>query len=133
MGVLRRLTAPTVVIDAAAGRAQKLAAAGGVLAAIAASSCCIAPLLLFSLGVSGAWIGNLTRLAPYQPIFVAVTLACLGYGYCLVWRAHRTTCAESPTCCRPLPDRTVTVALIAATLLVVAALAFDFLAPLIFM
>ena len=131
MGVPRRVTAPRVAVDAAAGRAQKFAAAGGVLGAIAASSCCIAPLLLFSLGVSGAWIGNLTRLAPYQPIFVAVTLACLGYGYWLVWRARRTACAEGATCARPLPNIIVTIALIAATLLVVAALAIDFLAPLI--
>src|SRR5208337_1086739 len=49
--------------------------------AVTTSSCCIVPLLLFGLGVSGAWIGTLTRLAPYQPIFVAVTLGCLGYGY----------------------------------------------------
>jgi mercuric ion transport protein len=72
-GQPRQLTAPPAMIDGAAGRAQKLAAAGGILAAIAASSCCIVPLLLFGLGVSGAWIGNLTRLAPYQPIFVAMT------------------------------------------------------------
>ena len=85
MGETRHLTGPAATIDAEAGGAQKLVAAGGVLAAIAASSCCIVPLLLFSLGVSGAWIGNLTRLAPYQPIFVAMTLACLGYGYRLVW------------------------------------------------
>jgi mercuric ion transport protein len=119
------------MIDAAAGRAQKLAAAGGILAAIAASSCCIAPLLLFGLGVSGAWIGNLTRLAPYQPIFVAMTLACLGYGYWLVWRARRTTCDEDAACSRPLPNRVVSIALVAATVLVAAAVAFDFLAPLI--
>ena len=125
-----RLTAPAVVTDAGA-RAQKLAAAGGILAAIAASSCCIVPLLLFGLGVSGAWIGNLTRLAPYQPIFVAMTLACLGYGYWLVWRARRTTCAEGAACSRPLPNRVVTIALVVATLLVAAAVAFDFLAPLI--
>src|SRR5271156_1787146 len=130
MGVMRRFAAPTVV-DASAGRAQKLAAAGGILAAIAASSCCIVPLLLFSLGVSGAWIGNLTRLAPYQPIFIAVTLSCLGYGYWLVRRARRAACAEGAACSRPLPNRVVTVALVAATLLVTAALAFDFLAPLI--
>ena len=117
--------------DAAAGRAQKLVAAGGVLAAIAASSCCIVPLLLFSLGVSGAWIGNLTRLAPYQPIFVAVTLGCLGCGYWLVWRARRTACAEKAACSRPLSNTIVTIALVAATLLVAAAVAFDFLAPLI--
>src|SRR5215467_13430664 len=40
-----------------------LAAAGGILGALAASSCCIVPLALFTLGTSGAWIGNLTALA----------------------------------------------------------------------
>ena len=37
-------------------RIQKLVAAGGVIGALAASSCCILPLVLFGLGVSGAWI-----------------------------------------------------------------------------
>ena len=60
---------------------QKLIAAGGLLGAFAASSCCIFPLVLFGLGVSGAWIGNFTRLAGYQPYFIAATLAFLGYGY----------------------------------------------------
>jgi mercuric ion transport protein len=131
MGEPRQLTAPPAMIDATAGRVQKLAAAGGILAAIAASSCCIVPLLLFGLGVSGAWIGNLTRLAPYQPIFVAMTLACLGYGTWLVWRARRAACAKNAACSRPLPNRLVSIALVAATVLVAAAVAFDFLAPLI--
>ena len=41
----------------------RLAAAGGILGALAASACCILPLVLFTLGISGAWIANLTRLA----------------------------------------------------------------------
>jgi mercuric ion transport protein len=131
MDAMRQLTAPAAMTDAGAGRAQKLVAAGGILGALAASSCCIVPLLLFSLGVSGAWIGNLTRLAPYQPIFIAVTLSCLAYGYWLVRRARRTACAEGAACSRPLPNRVVTIALVVATLLVAAAVAFDFLAPLI--
>jgi mercuric ion transport protein len=32
----------------------------GALAALLASSCCLGPLVLLRLGVSGAWIGNLT-------------------------------------------------------------------------
>jgi hypothetical protein len=51
----------------------RFVAAGGVLGALAASSCCILPLVLFSLGISGAWIGNLTALAPYKPYFAAAT------------------------------------------------------------
>ena len=112
-------------------RTQRLLAAGGVLGALAASSCCIVPLVLFGLGVSGAWIGNLTRLAPYQPYFLAATAACLGYGYWLVYRSGNRTCADGEVCARPLPNRIVKTGLVLATLLVLGALAFDFLAPLI--
>ena len=65
-------------------RQQGLMVAGGLLGPLAASSCCILPLVLFSLGVSGAWIGNFTQLAPYQLYFIAATLCFLGYGYWLV-------------------------------------------------
>ena len=76
-------------------RRQGLVAAGGVLGALAASSCCILPLALFSLGIGGAWIGNLTALAPYQPIFVAVTTGILGYGYYLVYSKPKFTALAS--------------------------------------
>ena len=110
-------------------RTQKLLTVGGVLAAVAASSCCIVPLALFGLGVSGAWIGNLTQLAPYQPYFVAATAACLGGGYWLRYRSRKVACAEGEVCAQPLPNRVVTIGLILATVLVVGALALDFLAP----
>src|SRR6266516_4535400 len=111
-------------------RQQRLMAAGGLVGALAASSCCILPLVLFSLGVSGAWIGNFTRLAPYQPYFLAATLAFLGYGYWLVYRSSARACADGEACARPLPNRIVKTSLILATFLVVAALGFDFIAPL---
>jgi mercuric ion transport protein len=41
-------------------------AAGSLFGALAASSCCILPLVLFSLGISGAWISHFTALAPYN-------------------------------------------------------------------
>jgi mercuric ion transport protein len=63
-----------------------LMAAGGLLGALAASSCCTLPLVLFGLGVSGAWIGNFTQLAPYQPAFIAATVSFLACGY---WLVHR--------------------------------------------
>src|SRR6266852_8159149 len=76
----------------------KLLTAGSVLGALAASSCCIVPLVLFGLGVSGAWIGNLTRLAPYQPYFVAATAACIGLGSWLRYRSRKAVCAEGTAC-----------------------------------
>jgi len=112
------------------GRGLTLLATGGLFGALAASSCCILPLVLFSAGISGAWIGNFTRLAPYQPVFIAASLACLGVGAWLVRRASRMACAEGEICARALPRRWVKAALIAAALLVVAAIGFDVLGPL---
>src|SRR6266700_667432 len=111
-------------------RRQGLMAAGGLLGALAASSCCILPLVLFGLGVSGAWIGNFTQLAPYQPYFIAATMGFLGYGYWLVYRSSKLACADNKDCARPLPNRLVNTGLILATILVVAAVGFDLLAPL---
>ena len=110
-------------------RRQELIAASGMLGALAASSCCILPLVLFSLGVSGAWIGNFTRLAPYQPYLIAVTLLFLGSGYWLVYRSGTRGCAEGEACARPLPNRVVKATLILATILVAAALGLDLIAP----
>jgi mercuric ion transport protein len=47
--------------DAVRRYARRWSKAHGLLGALAASSCCILPLVLFSLGVSGAWIGNFTQ------------------------------------------------------------------------
>lgn len=104
-------------------------AAGGVLGAIGASSCCILPLALFSLGAGGAWIGNLTALAPYQPVFIAVTLGFLGYGFYAVYWKPRRGCVNGAACARPLPNRIVKSALWVSTALVAAAIAFPYVAP----
>ncbi len=113
-------------------RGQRLVAAGGLLGALAAASCCILPLVLFGLGVSGAWIGTFTQLAPYQPYFIAVTIICLGYGYWLVYRASKVAaCTKDEACARPLSSWLVRLAFIVATVLVAAAIGFDLLVPLL--
>jgi hypothetical protein len=47
------------------------------LAAIGASLCCVAPLVLVTLGLGGAWLSNLTQLEPLRPVFVVLTLGLL--------------------------------------------------------
>jgi mercuric ion transport protein len=111
------------------GRGQKLAALGGAIGALAASSCCILPVVLFSLGIGGSWVGNFTQLAPYQPYFIAATLVFIGTGYWLVYRSSKAACVEGEACAQPLSNRFVKIALIAATIIVIAAWAFDYLAP----
>lgn len=125
------IAADAMNVSQANGEARKgLAAAGGVFGAVAAASCCIAPLVLFSLGISGAWIGALTALKPYQPIFIVMTLGFLGAGFWLVYGKPKAACAEGAACCRRLPGRIVKTALWGAALLVMAALAFPYAAPL---
>ncbi len=106
-------------------------AAGGLFGALAASTCCIAPLVLFSLGVGGAWIGNLTALAPYQPIFVVLTLGFLGAGFWMVYRRPKTTLPEGSYCPRSVSGPWIKVALWSSTFLILAAIAFPYAAPLI--
>src|SRR5882672_9044030 len=76
----------------------QLLAAGGILAALATASCCVVPFALFLLGISGAWISNLTALEPYQPIFTAIAFGFLGCGFYLVYRKPSVACAEGSYC-----------------------------------
>ncbi|MBY0295438.1 MAG: mercury transporter MerT [Methylobacterium sp.] len=127
--------ATTDRIEGADARAERstgpaLLAAGGILAAIGASTCCVLPLVFFALGVGGAWIGNLTALAPYQPIFVAAAVACLAFGFVRVYR-RPNACADDEGCARPLPNRAVKLSLWLAAALLVTAILFPYAAPLI--
>jgi mercuric ion transport protein len=108
-----------------------LVAAGGILGALAASACCVVPLVLFTLGISGAWIGNLTVLAPYQPYSLAITGGFLGVGYYLVYRRQQAGCADGESCARPLPKRIVKLALWTATVLAGIAVVFPYVAPIL--
>ena len=99
----------------------RMIATGGILGALAETTCCIVPLLLFSLSVSGAWIGNLTALEPYKPIFIVITLGFLGYGFWMVYRKP-ADCNDGEACARPLPNRLVKTALWGSTFLILIAI-----------
>lgn len=111
-------------------RKAGLASVGGILAALAAASCCVVPFALFMLGVSGAWIGNLTALEWYQPIFAVIAFGFLGYGFYLVYRKPKVACAEDSYCAKPSSGRMAKIGLWTATVLVAIALGFPKLAPL---
>jgi mercuric ion transport protein len=108
-------------------RTQRLIAAGGVLGALGAASCCVIPFALFLAGVSGAWIGNLTALEPYQPIFAIVSLSFVGYG---AWRLNfkpTQVCADG-FCTTPQSDRVAKIGFWIAGTLVAIALGFPYAA-----
>ena len=110
----------------------RLATTGSVIAAVLASSCCIVPLVLVTLGASGAWIGNLSALEPYKPIFAIATFGFLGFGYWQVYRKPKVECEEGSYCATPASNRVTKSALWLATLLVLLALSIDFWAPLFY-
>jgi mercuric ion transport protein len=104
-----------------------LISAGGILTALLSASCCVVPFALFLTGVSGAWIGGLTALKPYQPLFIGLTVAFLGGGYYAVYRKPKAAdCVEGSFCARPLSDRIAKIGLWVATVLVVVALGFPY-------
>lgn len=69
------------------------------LAAVGASACCAGPLILLSLGIGGAWIGNPTALEPYRPIFVALVAVFMVMAWRRLYR--EPTCAPGDVCAIP--------------------------------
>jgi mercuric ion transport protein len=106
-----------------------LLSVGGIVAALGAATCCVVPFVLFFAGISGAWIGNLTAFEPYQPVFVTIALACLGYGFYLVYRKPRAAeCIEGSYCARPSSHRDAKIGLWIATILIIVAVGFPYAA-----
>ena len=113
-------------------RRSGLAAMGGLLGAAAMSSCCILPLVLFSLGISGAWIGNLAALYPYKLYFFVATAGFLAAGFYFTYRKPKAVaCKADGYCNTPIADRFNKVVLWSSSILVLAALAFPYYAPLL--
>lgn len=83
-------------------RKRKWGVVAALGAATLASACCTIPLMLVALGVGGAWIGTLTALEPFRPLFIVLALGALGYAGYREWRMSR-----GPDCdCEvTLPDR----------------------------
>ncbi|MGR9053393.1 MAG: mercuric transporter MerT family protein [Gammaproteobacteria bacterium] len=53
----------------------------GVLAGIGASLCCVAPLVLLSLGIGGAWVASLTAFEPVRPVFLGLAALFIGLSF----------------------------------------------------
>jgi len=107
------------------GRSALLA--GGV-AALLASTCCLGPLVLLTLGVSGAWIANLTALEPYRPIFISVALVALFFAWRRIWQPAMV-CAPASVCAVPQVKHIYKLLFGAVSGLVLIALVFPYAAP----
>ena len=100
----------------------------GGLAAILASTCCLGPLVLITLGVSGAWISNLTLLEPYRPIFIGAAVMALFFAYRRIWRPA-ASCEPGQVCALPQINRRYKALFWVVVALVIIALGFPLIAP----
>ena len=103
----------------------------GALAAILASTCCLGPLVLVALGFSGAWIGNLSVLEPYRPIFVGAALLAMFFSYRRIFRPVQD-CNPGEVCAIPQVRSTYKILFLIVAALVVVALAFPYVLPLFY-
>ncbi len=112
---------------------KAFALVGGAVAGIGASLCCVGPLVLVTVGVSGAWISNLALLEPYRWIFAALALGSMGYAWRQIYRAPATAqCGPGTACALPQTNRAYRALFWIVAALVLAALAFPYLAPLLY-
>jgi len=100
----------------------------GGLAAVLASTCCLGPLVLVTLGVSGAWISNLTLLEPFRSIFIGAALVGLFFAYRRIWRLP-ATCEAGQACALPQVNRSYKSFFWIVVALVIVALGFPLIAP----
>ncbi len=99
---------------------------GGV-AAILASTCCLGPLVLVALGLSGAWIGNLTLLEPYRPFFIGGALVALFFAGRRIFRPARA-CEPGEMCAVPQTRRVYKIVFGIVSALVLIALVYPYVA-----
>lgn len=104
---------------------------GGGLAAILASTCCLGPLLLISLGFSGAWIGNLTLLEPYRPFFLGAALLALFFAWRRIFRPAQA-CVAGEVCAIPQVRSSYKLLFWVVLALVLVALVFPYVLPLFY-
>jgi mercuric ion transport protein len=103
----------------------------GSLAAIVGSLCCVAPLVLITLGISGAWISRLTALEPYRPIFIGVMGVFLVLAYRQLYIVP-ARCAPGVACANPQLQRRQRQIFWIVVLGLASLIAFPWYAPLLF-
>jgi mercuric ion transport protein len=101
------------------------------LAAVIGSLCCVAPLMLMTLGISGAWISQLMVLEPYRPIFIGVMLLFIGLAFRQLYIVP-AQCAPGEACANPRLQRRQRQIFWVVVAGLAALIAFPWYAPLIF-
>jgi mercuric ion transport protein len=104
---------------------------GGALAACASVVCWVVPLVLVSIGVTGAWMSTFTVLAPYKGWLIVTAFGCMGYaGYKIF--LGRPAGGSGLACGAPQSNRFARVMFWMISALLLVAVASPYLAPYFF-
>jgi mercuric ion transport protein len=110
---------------------QKQAMIAGVLAGVGASLCCVAPLVLLSLGLGGAWVANLAMFEPVRPVFLLLALFFVGLAFRKLYLIPQP-CEPGKPCADDEAARRQRVVFWAVTIPLLGLLAFPWVAPLFY-
>ena len=102
-----------------------------IVAGIGASACCIGPLLLLSLGLGGAWVGNLTAMEPYSGYFTAITLIILGVVFHKLYITPKN-CVEGSVCANPEVLKNQRIIFWLVSIILIAMMSFPYYAEYLF-
>jgi mercuric ion transport protein len=123
--------APEAAESTSAG--VKAGLVGGVLAALASVVCWVVPLVLVSIGLTGAWMSTFTVLAPYKWVVIGIALASLGYAGYKIFRVQPAEgCEPDPACAAPRSNLLPRVMFWIVSALVLVAIVSPYLVPLFF-
>lgn len=102
-----------------------------VVSSIIASTCCVIPLILVLIGVTGAWMVNLTALKPLTPVFTAIAILAIGWAGYLVFRPAAVCDATEAAACETARPFTKRIFLVCAAFIALL-LSFPLIAPLFY-
>ena len=105
------------------GSATSLLTAAGLAAAFGVAACCALPMLLISLGLSTAWLGEVASFAePNRDLLLVLAALALAGGAFFLWRQqrHAARCGPNGVCTPPVVRVLTLVGLLVGVVLLIA-------------
>lgn len=87
--------------------------------------------MLVTLGVSGAWISNLTALEPYRPLFIGAALVAMFFAWRRIYRPVEQ-CERGEVCAVPQVRTAYKAIFVGVSGLILVAMLFPYVLPLFY-
>jgi mercuric ion transport protein len=119
------------VMDASKAKLSLRLMGVAIVSTIIASTCCVIPLLLVLVGITGAWMVNLTALKPLTPFFTVIAIAAIAWSGYLIYRPSTPCVTQDEAGCDTARPSTRKIFL-ACAIFIALLLSFPLIAPLFY-